>query len=121
MSTTTVKLTVPRDTVETAPLIITGIAVSEPVLVSVEVQFAGDTNNLCGIRILSQGQQLCPLGNASTAEQWITSGQDKNAKRIVNEEMAGPNYTLDIEAYNTDEVYPHSVTVMLETALQKGG
>jgi len=98
---------VPANTQEDNPLRVE-MPISEGTVKSVLIRWRWGSGNLCGCRILYAGFQIWPL---SLGAWFVSNVQDVSFEE--NMAIAGVPHVFQIEAYNQDDTFPHTLEVAI--------
>jgi len=96
---------IPANTPKT-DLLVSELQVCAGVIKRVWIRWRYGSANLCGCRIMRESRQIWPT---NLTEWFISSPTDV----VYDEhyELADVPFTLQVEAYNNDDTYPHSLWV----------
>lgn len=106
-----IQVTAPINTPASAPVVVRQ-QMSSSSISSIIIRIPYGHAYLTGIRILdNKGAPILPDRNSNT--NWIV-GDSADVERRSPVTMDGPIYGIQVQAYNTDDTFPHSWYIDLD-------
>lgn len=110
MTSTTFEFTIPKNTLDTAPLKQVNQYYFPKGPTSIIVEIPRGHQGLTGLRITASGNNLAPPGQGAG---WIRG--DSESKGPYKTDFSGPPWNLEFTGYNLDQSYPHTFFITLDS------
>lgn len=104
-------VTAPRNTPQRAPVSAL-YAFAVPVVVGGQFRFLAGCAGLVGARLVHRG--LTPVAPTALGE-WLV-GDGETIAFVSGLQMSGPPYEVELQVYNLDDTWPHTVECRVEVS-----